>query len=403
MKSGGDGGRKKGDGEAMADVGGKLLPDAEAPAPATGDGQADMHLESDGGAAGGTESDTGRDGLRAEEAAAAGAGEQEGEDTEGEEGDEGEGEGERPKLEDGFYEIEEIRKKRMRKGQLQYLIKWRGWPETANTWEPYENVQSCADIIEAFEERPSKITRKRKRKSSGSYPVTRKKRVSSSSKQGEDADISPLAKEKLKAAGSFVCNGVGEDGGSAETGGIVLAGEEDGCAGKRSVQVGNETSGDGTRHEEKVNQNDREPSVEPSDLGAKEEGAGPISVHLHPLEEDRLSKVEPLPPLQSANRFTGAKKRKSGCIRRFKQDSPVCGTDTQHLVTRSMYKSLEGGEKMGKDDADSMGDEAGDRYKLDGSKNPDVLVKILKAVSFSASISNDVQDVSVTFVALRFG
>ena len=32
--------------------------------------------------------------------------------------------GEVPRLEEGFYEIEGIRKKRVRKGQIQYLIKW---------------------------------------------------------------------------------------------------------------------------------------------------------------------------------------------------------------------------------------------------------------------------------------
>ena len=35
-----------------------------------------------------------------------------------------EAEAEAPKLEEGFYEIEAIRKRRVRKGQLQYLIKW---------------------------------------------------------------------------------------------------------------------------------------------------------------------------------------------------------------------------------------------------------------------------------------
>ena len=29
----------------------------------------------------------------------------------------------------------------------------RGWPETANTWEPLENLQSVSDVIDAFEER----------------------------------------------------------------------------------------------------------------------------------------------------------------------------------------------------------------------------------------------------------
>lgn len=29
----------------------------------------------------------------------------------------------------------------------------RGWPETANTWEPLENLLSCYDVVDAFEER----------------------------------------------------------------------------------------------------------------------------------------------------------------------------------------------------------------------------------------------------------
>lgn len=73
-----------------------------------------------------------------------------------------------------------------KQGKVQYLIKWydfsvcfssirfskftfdlyvkltastpnagdrRGWPETANTWEPLQNLLSCSDVIDAFEER----------------------------------------------------------------------------------------------------------------------------------------------------------------------------------------------------------------------------------------------------------
>lgn len=69
------------------------------------------------------------------------------------EGGEAEDADERPKLAEGFYEIESVRKKRSRKGKVQYLIKWRGWPEAANTWEPFENLLSCSDVIDAFEER----------------------------------------------------------------------------------------------------------------------------------------------------------------------------------------------------------------------------------------------------------
>ncbi|KAI3676784.1 hypothetical protein L1987_86397 [Smallanthus sonchifolius] len=70
---------------------------------------------------------------------------------------------ERPKLAEGFYEIETLRKTRTRKGVKQYLIKWRGWPESANTWEPAESFTSCPDVIEAFESMSSG-KRKRKRK-----------------------------------------------------------------------------------------------------------------------------------------------------------------------------------------------------------------------------------------------
>ncbi|KAK6777625.1 hypothetical protein RDI58_024343 [Solanum bulbocastanum] len=70
----------------------------------------------------------------------------------------------KPKLAEGFYEIETVRRKRIRKGKIQYLIKWRGWPETANTWEPVENLMTCYDVVDAFEASlQSGKQRKRKR------------------------------------------------------------------------------------------------------------------------------------------------------------------------------------------------------------------------------------------------
>ncbi|KAH7436802.1 hypothetical protein KP509_05G036400 [Ceratopteris richardii] len=53
---------------------------------------------------------------------------------------------------EGFYEVETVRKKRVRKGQLEYFVKWRGWPESANSWEPFENIKACTEIIEEFEQ-----------------------------------------------------------------------------------------------------------------------------------------------------------------------------------------------------------------------------------------------------------
>ncbi|KAL1818763.1 hypothetical protein ACET3Z_013632 [Daucus carota] len=130
-----------------------------------------------------------------------------------------------PKLAEGFYEIETVRRKRVRKGQVQYLIKWRGWPETANTWEPYENLVSCFDVIEAFEEglRSGKHrSRKRKRRSTGLVPQGKKKT------QGTPgaSTSSPVTAGKVKFdEGNFIIPFVGdvshEDGGWSEMGGII--------------------------------------------------------------------------------------------------------------------------------------------------------------------------------------
>ncbi|CAF0809298.1 unnamed protein product [Didymodactylos carnosus] len=39
------------------------------------------------------------------------------------------------------YEIERIVDKRFRNGRLEYLIKWRDYPESQNTWEPASNIE----------------------------------------------------------------------------------------------------------------------------------------------------------------------------------------------------------------------------------------------------------------------
>ena len=52
---------------------------------------------------------------------------------------------------DQIYTVEAILKKRVFKGQIQYLVKWEGYGLKYNTWEPKENVLDI-NLIEEFEQ-----------------------------------------------------------------------------------------------------------------------------------------------------------------------------------------------------------------------------------------------------------
>ena len=58
------------------------------------------------------------------------------EDGEKEEDDEEDEEGEE-------YSVEAIREHQFFKGQLLYFIKWQGYPDEDNTWEPEDHLQPC--------------------------------------------------------------------------------------------------------------------------------------------------------------------------------------------------------------------------------------------------------------------
>eukprot|EP00794_Sanderia_malayensis_P020904 gene20904-22954_t len=58
---------------------------------------------------------------------------------------------ETPIINDDMYTVERILDSRKRGGKIQYLIKWSGYPSSANTWEPEENVLDKA-LLERFHE-----------------------------------------------------------------------------------------------------------------------------------------------------------------------------------------------------------------------------------------------------------
>ncbi|CAG7837745.1 unnamed protein product [Allacma fusca] len=49
------------------------------------------------------------------------------------------------------YAVERIVDKKVVDGEVQYFIKWQGWPEDSNTWEPIEHLGNCHMMIQSYE------------------------------------------------------------------------------------------------------------------------------------------------------------------------------------------------------------------------------------------------------------
>lgn len=55
--------------------------------------------------------------------------------------------------------VESITNKRVRKGQVQYLVQWEG--EATPTWEPLEHLSQVTGLIQAYESKPKKRKRRK--------------------------------------------------------------------------------------------------------------------------------------------------------------------------------------------------------------------------------------------------
>jgi len=107
------------------------------------------------------------------------------------------------------YSVEKVINKRTRGGKLEYLLKWKGYSDEDNTWEPAENLD-CDDLIETFEKEHKKkeaekkvkekeTDNKRKKQQNGEETMVKKKK-SADVKEGPRGFERGLEPEKIIGA-----------------------------------------------------------------------------------------------------------------------------------------------------------------------------------------------------------
>ncbi|KAI3919134.1 hypothetical protein MKW98_016687 [Papaver atlanticum] len=233
----------------------------------------------------------------------------------------------RSQTQQGFYEIEDVRKKRVRKGHTEYLIKWRDWPERSNTWEPLENLQ---EYVEEFEE--SLLLRKQKRKRKGRVASNSSHKEGNKENETDDEDVGTITTQQT---------------------------HENESVSSRLCEIRERTSTDNLN----------------SESGKKK--VSDITLYDNMLEGHN-PEVDFDESTSHSNRLTGAKRRKSGNVKRFQKES-------------TMIDDAQNGDKS-EPDQDK-------EEKL--SNYPHYITKIIKATGYSVSIKDGVQDdVRVTFLAV---
>ncbi|KAH1150475.1 hypothetical protein AAZX31_16G074200 [Glycine max] len=310
-----------------------------------------------------------------------------------------------PALGENFFEVEAIRRKRLRKGEVQYLIKWNGWPETANTWEPLENLESVPDVVEAFEESlKSGKHRKRKRKHVVHHTQPKKRlersttpyslrRFSTSTAENHTQSAPPLNDPSLPDIPAFPHTVLFSDD--------VGNGAEGSSLRKATPSNANRSANGSEQNIKRNEENDYDPVL--SELKAmtsngndadrlairipEAKGSGPSGSN---GQMDAKSKGACMETSES-DRCRGSKRRKCGSVKRFKKElyanEPA---NAENPVSMPVGTA----EPERTRDAGSGGN-------TNHARPASNIVNIVKPVGYSASVASGMQDVLVTFVASK--
>lgn len=82
------------------------------------------------------------------------------------------------KEEAGEYEVEKIVDDDVQGNSKRFFVKWKGYPDDQNTWEPKKNLAHAADLLKEYEATKEKETKKpgpKKAAAAAAAPATEKK------------------------------------------------------------------------------------------------------------------------------------------------------------------------------------------------------------------------------------
>jgi len=103
-------------------------------------------------------------------------------------------EGEVPEEEE--YIVEKILDKRKGKnGRVEYLLKWKGYGDEDNTWEPKDNLE-CSELIEDFEKQHAAKNKKKGGAGSSSSAGPASSKAAGKKKADSEERESPVKKDK---------------------------------------------------------------------------------------------------------------------------------------------------------------------------------------------------------------
>lgn len=252
-----------------------------------------------------------------------------------------------------------------------------------------------------------KHSRKRKRKSGGTPSQPKKKQQFGSGATFDltDVDISVLDKPSPSAT----LNNLNVSRIPAFAEGSGLLHRQDVCdarniktanqvadaqSGERKPDEGNEKDYDTKLSELKaaiVSNGDAEKVYMGSQGGKSSESNGFTNGN---AENDHINLVQ-------NNRCTGSKRRKAGPVKRFKQDPvPYEPNLTKMQNVAVGYGVID--TKSGIACPSFQADDSNRIPRSNNSMSPSAITKILKPIGFSASVTDNSQDVLVTFLALRY-